>query len=152
MSRKKVIEMKKIALVIISIFLLSGLAHGKEPAKPGSYDREYHASGQLKFEFVINDPTDSEAEGIAVTKGYYENGRLEYEIIAKDGNLEYGIFKDYYKNGKLKELRSFKNDEYHGLYISYNKNGQLIFIGIYEDGNLIDWKDYHKDEGSIIWG
>jgi len=144
--------MKKTAIVTLSILLLSGLAYSKEPSKPGTYDREYHASGQLKYEFIINDPRDDEAEGIAVSKGYYENGRLEFEIIAKDGNLEYGIYKDYYKNGQLKALRSFKNENYHGIYISYNENGQLVFIGIYEDGKLIDSKDYHKDEGSIFWG
>jgi len=144
--------MKKIVLVIISTLLLSGLAYSKEPAKPGTYSREYHASGQLKYEFIINDPKDDEAEGIAISRGFYENGRVEYEVIAKDGNAEYGIFKDYYKNGQLKALRSFKNDEYHGIYISYNENGQLVFIGIYEDGKLIDWKDYHEDEESGLWG
>jgi len=144
--------MKYFVLVITSILFLSGLAYGKEPSKPGAYDKEYHASGQLKFEFIINDPKDDEAEGIAVTKGYYENGRLEYEMIAKDGNLEYGIYKTYYKNGQLKMLNNFKNDKFHGIYISYNENGQLVFIGIFEDGKLIDWKDYYKEEESIFWG
>ena len=143
--------MKERALVLISILFLSGSAYGQEGSKAGVYDREYYKSGQLRYEMIINGPEDGESEGIAVSKGYYENGQLEYEVIAKDGNVEYGIYKEYYRNGQLKELNHFKNDEYHGICLSYNERGQLLRVVIYEDGRIIDWKNYHYEKYSF-WG
>lgn len=59
-----------------------------------------------------------------------ENGKYEY--IIKDG-LRQGTSKSYRKNGKLKEVRTFKDNKKTGPYIYYYENGDRE-EGTYEDG------------------
>lgn len=80
----------------------------------------------MKYEFIPNGET-----GGGVTKGYYESGQLEYEVIFKDKIN--GIYKEYYENGKQKSEGDFKFEGEQlkgGLYF---KDGKLFN----EEGNLV---------------
>jgi len=145
--------MKKIALVIISILLLSGLAYGKEAPKDGII-KEYYGSGQLKSVTNKEDGT---------VKNYNENGQLEYEGIFKDKDSESGIYKTYesgrlkqesgfkfegedikrdgiykiyYESGQLKTETNFKNDKEEGTAKKYYENGQVEIEMNYRNGKI----------------
>ena len=94
--------MKKIALVIISILVLGGLASGKETPKDGII-KEFYENGQLQDERNFKDGMQ---EGISKT--YFESGQIDSEVMYKN-NLKEGLGKFYYESGKLKSEANYKD-------------------------------------------
>jgi len=133
--------MKKIALVIISILFLSGLAYGKETPKEG-INKEYYESGQLKYELIPNDAKNGKAGGIS--RSYSENGRLEQEIIFKDSVSS--VLKVFYESGNMKSEQEVNSDGYpDGFYTEYYEDGAKKLEMTIKDGKRIGiLKEYYN--------
>ena len=58
------------------------------------------------------------------------------EIIAS-GNFFHGLIVTYFKNGQKETEQNWKCGELDGMFKTYNEEGQLLFIEIYEDGNFL---------------
>jgi len=70
-------------------------------------------------------------------KYFYPNGQLE-----SIGNFKYdnphGKWKWYYYDGRLKETGTFLNGNKAGTWHTYSWEGKLLFIRMYDDGELIN--------------
>ncbi len=83
--------------------------------------QSFYPNGKLKLEgeYIKNVLT-------GWVKGYYDTGELKEEVWFED-NVENGPFKEYYKNGIVKWEGKYRNgsNEF-GLIKEYDKNGMLI--------------------------
>ena len=57
----------------------------------------------------------------------------------------------YYKDGQLKESRSYKNNLRHGQWINYYKNGQIHYKQSYTDGKLHGEKFSYYQDGTLAF-
>lgn len=63
-----------------------------EYQSPSEYQQEYHSLKECK--------SDNDKQMGCIERKFYENGVLEEELPFKNNEVN-GIFKGYYKNGKL---------------------------------------------------
>ena len=70
------------------------------------------------FLFGCSDSEDTHE----VEKYYYDSGELEMENHIKDGGIV--VNKKYWKNGKLRYITHYKNDEHDGLKSEWYETGQ----------------------------
>jgi len=79
---------------------------------------------------------------------YYENGSKRIEMTILNGELDSTTIL-YYPDGKVQEIRNYKNGLIHGVWISYNAKGIKIAEACYnmekKDGK---WQIFH-DEGRL---
>lgn len=64
---------------------------------------------------------------------YYENGKLQKDVMYKNGIKE-GLYREYYEDGKLQKQGRYKNDVEEGSYREYYEDGTLAEEIIYERG------------------
>ena len=84
-----------------------------------------------------------------VEKTYHENGKLESEGKYDANKKRTGEWKDYYSNGQLKQVASYKNGDFEGETVSYHENGKLEGSGRMKDGWFDgEWKSYY-DNGQL---
>lgn len=78
-------------------------------------------------------------------KEYYDNGNLKEVGTYKYDDL-HGDFKSYYESGNLKEVITFEFGLPTGEYKVYHENGQLYELGEYRSGvHVGEWKKYHEN-------
>ena len=78
-------------------------------------------------------------------KSYYENGKLLEIKHYKDDKLD-GEYKSYYQNGQLEGTRYYKEDKLNGELKGYYENGQLWFINYYKDDKQFgEDKSYYQN-------
>ena len=76
---------------------------------------------------------------------YYENGKLQKDVMYKNGMKE-GLCKEYYEDGKLQKQGRYKNDVEEGVFKEYFNNGELQKEVIYKNGKKEGvYKEYYKD-------
>ncbi len=66
-------------------------------------------------------------------RSYYETGDLELEMFIKEGKPE-GPYVVYFRNARIKEVRSYHNGIFNGIWRSYNESGMLKEQAEYLDG------------------
>ena len=72
---------------------------------------------------------------------YFEGGAMQYEGPILRDKRE-GEWKFYHRDGWLKNLKNYKEGEYHGNFIEYNKKGEVVVEGQYENGKRVgDWSN-----------
>jgi len=79
-----------------------------------------------------------------VAKIYYEDGKLQSEIMYKNGKKN-GLAKYYYKDGQLKSEESYKNGKIEGKQKMYTESGTISFIDTYKDGTQINWQIFDQE-------
>ena len=86
--------------------------------------RRYPGTNSIKEEYTINDK--GERHGIA--KEYYRNGNLEFIITYKNGII-HGLVKGYHENGKLRTESNFINgEEERGSTKMYDEKGHRVDV------------------------
>lgn len=79
---------------------------------------------------------------------YYADGALKMETNFVEGKKE-GECKLYFENGKLNEVRSYRNNEMNGTWLTFNNLGVKVAEASYDngkkDGNWFVW----DDEGNL---
>jgi antitoxin component YwqK of YwqJK toxin-antitoxin module len=78
----------------------------------------------------------------------YKNGQLKQEKTFKDGK-EDGPWKYYYSDGQLQEERTYKNGKQDGPFKWYHKNGQLAEEGTFNNGNIHGPFKYYYENGQL---
>ena len=83
----------------------------------------------------------------------------KWESRIKDGDLVWQkdyksakdyVEKEYYANGKIERVQTFKDNTLNGLYEKYASNGIKVTEGNYVDGNRSGvWKEFDNKKGSI---
>lgn len=92
----------------------------KEDVFHGDY-KEFYPDGTLKFEGRY---TEGKLSGIM--KGYYPSGHIKEEVTFQD-NIENGPFKEYHDGGGVSwEGTYLKGDNEFGILKNYDKEGNLI--------------------------
>lgn len=118
-----------------------GKVHAVETFKNGNQIGEsiyYYAEGNIKISILYNE----EGKKHGITKEYFTNS-----VVAIEGQYDQdtpsGTWKEYYENGKLKELYSYESGLWHGVYEKYYPNGTLAKKGMYDQDMVIGiWKYY----------
>jgi len=83
--------------------------------------KEFHENGKLKF---LGEYKDNVLSGIVTV--FYPSGKVKEEVLFAD-NVEEGPFKEFHENGNLKWEGTYRNGENEfGLLKEYNKDGELI--------------------------
>lgn len=148
----------KTATLIILISLTTWASHAQQKIV------KYYASGKVKYEgFVKDGVLDS------TYTEYYENGNKWVEGIYKkqyyktssvyiiqstcgvgedtskpsDG-IKNGLWKWYYKNGKLSETANYFGNIKVGQYLSYDTTGRIDENEFYNAGNLVQRQEYNN--------
>lgn len=80
---------------------------------------------------------------------YYANKKLKsesryfYEPIS-GREMNDGISKDYYEDGKLHQVRSYTKGKLDGTWEGYHSNGKLKYKATYKLGKLELWEDFDE--------
>ncbi len=96
---------------------------------------EYFKNGNIKAQYGQNGNYNWQTT-------YSENGQIIDSVNTLNGKLN-GISKQWYPNGNLEYIQTFKNDSLTGYFCSYHENGQKRQEGKrwqeLADDTLIDW-------------
>ncbi|MDL2241202.1 hypothetical protein LJC69_06205, partial [Bacteroidales bacterium OttesenSCG-928-K22] len=122
---------------------------------------EFHDNDNIsKEEFYINDKLTGYAKyydrnGNLIDVFRYENGN---KVIDSKEVIKVDIKKDYYSNGKLKTIATYKNGIADGVRREYDSIGNITESFVFSEGFLVgeglideqmkrhgDWKDFYKD-------
>ncbi|WP_196894353.1 toxin-antitoxin system YwqK family antitoxin [Aureivirga marina] len=78
-----------------------------------------------------------EKDGKAIyVREYFENGQVMGELPQKINDKYHGKATYYYKDGRIRVEGSFKFGKSIGIWKKYGKNGNLILIEDYGDGDM----------------
>ncbi|CEN36082.1 hypothetical protein CCAN12_640040 [Capnocytophaga canimorsus] len=75
---------------------------------------------------------------------YYHQDKdnlLQREVTYVGGNKE-GVFKSYYRSGKVASEGFYKNDQMDGLWKYYTEGGKLKKEEVYDQRNLVKSTEY----------
>ncbi|HKJ41055.1 MAG TPA: hypothetical protein VKA27_03130 [Sunxiuqinia sp.] len=81
---------------------------------------------------------------------YFDNGNTEMQMKLDKG-IKNGEVKIYFENGKLKEIRHYKNNEMDGTWITYNQKAQKVALANYNEGVKNGKWMIWDDNGSLIY-
>jgi antitoxin component YwqK of YwqJK toxin-antitoxin module len=86
-----------------------------------------------------------------IIKEYYDdlNISIKMERTVK-GNMNHGIYRDYYETGELRTDANYHNGELDGSYTAYHKNGQIYVQVNYKKGDLDGVVTFYEPDGTII--
>lgn len=82
---------------------------------------------------------------------YHKEGKTLISEENFENGLKNGVAKTYYKNGKLTEIFSYKNNKLHGNFKRYAINGVLIDDLNYINGQLNGFAKYFNIKGELIY-
>jgi len=80
---------------------------------------------------------DMENDKLRVEKEWFEDGKLK-SITSYKGDLLHGEYKEWYRNRQLRILENFKDGEKHGLSKGWYHNGQVAFEAYFKDGEVVN--------------
>jgi len=107
--------------------------------KPEGLSREYYDDGALMAEelyrngaLVSQKRFDRAGRLEGIVKEYYENGSLRTET-----DYGIGMYKEYYREGGIKQQACFKEGRPHGLVKEYFGSGTLAAEDDYDEGKLV---------------
>lgn len=74
-------------------------------------------------------------------------------ILTEEGRYLYnktGVWKEYYNNGTIKNIITFKNGKPEGLFTCYQENGKIIETGIWKNNRWVEEHILYYDSGKIL--
>ena len=86
-----------------------------------------------------------------IIKEYYDelNIYIKIERTVK-GNMNHGIYRDYYENGTLRTDASYFNGDLDGQYTFYHENGEVYVEVVYKKGDLDGLITFYKPNGKVL--
>jgi len=100
--------------------------------------KKYYDSGEMKHKYVYANKNDTSNY---LYYGYYKNGNYKKKVNVINGKKE-GHFINYYDNGKIKEIYSFKDNLFHGPWKRYDKQGTIEDESFFFNGQYFLYIDY----------
>lgn len=85
---------------------------------------------------------------LEMKKEFYPSGKLKmthYED--SDGNWQ-GECKVYFQTGKLEQVKQYKDDQLNGIYLEYDKKGNLRIKSKFKNDKEIDTTIYFSEDGT----
>lgn len=70
-----------------------------------------------------------------------------FAFYNRDGERE-GPMVHYWPEGNISKITNYRNDEFHGQYIAFSRNGNLESMAYYKDGELIEESSFRNLESS----
>lgn len=67
---------------------------------------------------------------------FFKDGKVKAQGASINGMME-GEWKFYRESGQLWQVGNFRNDQKHGPWIRYDKNGQLEYDEQFEEGTQL---------------
>jgi antitoxin component YwqK of YwqJK toxin-antitoxin module len=83
-----------------------------------------------------------------IWKKFYPNGRLQEKRTYNNGQ-KVGVYNAFWGNGSKKLAYLFKNDEYDGLCLEWNREGKLVKMMHYKAGYEEGSQKLFYDDGTI---
>ncbi len=88
------------------------------------------------------------ASGDIIT--YFDNDQVKMEMKVSEG-MKDGEMKIFFADGSLNEIRSYKNNQMNGLWITFNTSGIKVAQANFKNGKKHGaWKVY-SDEGALVY-
>ncbi len=106
----------------------------------GRRNTEYWFYEDGTLDFYINIDRDSAC--IKSMTGFYESGMMEGQTYQPNCEMDSTVSIDYYQNGIIKSIKSYKSNIEHGASKYFNNEGKLIKTERYNLGELIEVKEY----------
>ena len=81
---------------------------------------------------------------------YYENGQIQSESLYKNGKLT-GEYKSYYQSGELRELGQYKYVEKNiysrkeGVWRTFYKNGKIKYEQVFKNDKTVSGKSFDEN-------
>ena len=102
---------------------------------------EKHQNGSPKLIMCIID----ENKGDSCTRGFYENGKIEYEFCLENFVLN-GEARYYFPSGKLKSITHYRDGLLHGDGYYYQEDGTLDKYIFYHEDEPVYKRDYVRNQ------
>lgn len=146
-----------LALLVIA-FVITGYGQSFEIYKSDTINRSL--AGNIKtgkwLTFFTDAPNQVETEGVyennrktGMWKSYYKNGKLKSEITYVNNRPD-GYAKLYYENGKLSEEGLWKGTKWVGQYKYYHENGNKAYEWNFnEEGKRAGVQKYFHENGKL---
>ncbi|MFA6922928.1 MAG: hypothetical protein WC223_01625 [Bacteroidales bacterium] len=87
---------------------------------------------------------------IRIHKEFSKEDKLLVEGQYDEQGLKTGIWEEYYKNGKIAAIESYKNGKLHGYYKSFHENGNIWSLGKYNQGCKEGVFEIYDQQGKLI--
>jgi antitoxin component YwqK of YwqJK toxin-antitoxin module len=86
-----------------------------------------------------------------IIKEYYDklNIHIKIERTVK-GNMNHGIYRDYYESGVLRTDANYHNGALDGPYTFYHDNGKVYVEVVYNKGDLDGLITFYKPSGKVL--
>lgn len=81
---------------------------------------------------------------------YYDNDNVKMEAHFVDG-MKDGKCKLYFENGKINEIHSYKKNEMHGTWLTFNTKGIKVAEANYKKGQKDGEWNIWNDEGQLVY-
>ena len=86
-----------------------------------------------------------------IIKEYYDDHNISIKIERTvKGNMNHGIYRDYYENGQIRTDATYKNGALDGSYIFYHENGEIYVQVDYKKGDLDGLITFYKPNGKVL--
>ena len=86
-----------------------------------------------------------------IIKEYYDDHNISIKIERTvKGNMNHGIYKDYYENGQIRTDATYKNGALDGSYTFYHENGEIYVQVNYRKGDLDGLITFYKPNGKVL--
>ena len=86
-----------------------------------------------------------------IIQEYYDdlNINIKIERTVK-GNMNHGIYRDYYESGQIRTDANYDNGALDGSYSFYHENGNVYVEVIYDKGDLDGLITFYKPNGKVL--
>ena len=86
-----------------------------------------------------------------IIKEYYDDLNISIKIERTvKGNMNHGIYRDYYDNGQICTDANYYNGALDGPYSFYHENGNVYVEVIYDKGDLDGLITFYKPNGKVL--
>ena len=86
-----------------------------------------------------------------IIKEYYDDHNISIKIERTvKGNMNHGIYRDYYENGQIRTDATYKNGALDGSYTFYHENGEIYVQVNYRKGDLDGLITFYKPNGKVL--
>ncbi len=106
--------------------------------------QKIHLPFALFIAFAILLTACEKNESVQERKEYYSDGVLK-EITTYRDSVKDGPYVSFYENGNKEEEGRYKDDKPNGLWKSWRENGQLRKIVDYKDGKMYASKSWYEN-------
>lgn len=86
---------------------------------------------------------------LIVKQEFYINGNIKTNYFEDDKGKKQGEYKLYFENGKLNEIRTYKDDKLCGSYLVYYENGRISHRASFLNNIQIDTAFFYAKNGNL---